>query len=330
MRVEAGNCFNFTNVLFLYHSHLCVYYTVLLTSKEDSLPQKPLPRWGKKISLSTMSPTIVQPIFNVMPVLIDIKNKIELFDQSKEQAGNDKKEPFTLQKQIELQNIFFGYDTNKPILNNLPLSIPAFKITAITGKSGTGKSTLADLLTGLLQPQSGEVVADGKSLFSIGLRNWRNSIAYMPQEVFLSNTSIRNNLLWANPNANEKNMWEALELANVKEHIFSLEKGLDTIVGNRGTRISGRQRQRIALAMALVRKPSLLILDEATNELDKLNEREVLTTIAGLKSKITIVIITHNLSTMRIADKALVIKNREIYTWKEEHPTNKNNDESIE
>ncbi len=259
----------------------------------------------------------VQTILNIMPIVTDIKNKIELFEKEQEVIGNQYFEIVELKKELEIKNIKFQYSEAKIVLNNVSLKIPASQITAITGDSGAGKSTLADVITGLLKPQNGEVLVDGKLLADIGYKNWRNNIAYMTQERFLFHDSIRNNLLWSKPNATEEEMWLALYQANATEYIQKLKKGIDTVVGDRGIRLSGGQRQRIALAMALIRKPSLLILDEATNELDESNEKEIYDTIFKLKDKMTIFIITHRLSSMKMADNAWVMKNGVFNEWKE-------------
>lgn len=184
------------------------------------------------------------------------------------------------------------------------------------GISGVGKSTSADLLLGLLMPDKGEIMVDNRSLTDIGLNNWRNAIAYMPQEFFLLHDSIRNNLLWSNPKASEEECWAALEMAQVQNYVSTLEKGIDTIVGDRGTQLSGGQRQRIALAMALIRKPSVLILDEFTNELDVETERQVYHTLNKLKEqKITIIIISHNPESLKIADHKWKMENGQYYAF---------------
>jgi ATP-binding cassette subfamily C protein len=261
--------------------------------------------------------TQIQTLLNIVPIIADIKNKIALFEEQKEQVGREEVALVELKEQIELKEVVFQYTDDKVILNRSSITIPSGKITAITGNSGSGKSTLADLLTGLLKPESGKILIDGKELPEIGYKNWRNSIAYMTQERFLFHDSIRNNLLWSKADASEEEIWHALEQANAKEYILQLPKGIDTVVGDRGIRLSGGQRQRIALAMALIRKPSLLILDEATNELDEANEKEIYETIFKLKDQMTIFIITHRLSSMKMADQAWEMKDGKFHPWAE-------------
>lgn len=259
--------------------------------------------------------TQIQTLLNIIPIIKDVKDKISLFESNREKIGIEEIVSVKLEKQIEIKDVVFQYSGDRTILNHTSLIIPASKITAITGNSGSGKSTLADVLTGLLKPSLGKVLVDGKELSEIGYKNWRNSIAYMTQERFLFHDSIRNNLLWSKAEATEEEIWEALEQANAKEYIQNLPKGIDTIVGDRGIRLSGGQRQRIALAMALIRKPSLLILDEATNELDENNEKEIYDTIFQLKDKMTIFIITHRLSSMKMADYAWFMKDGQFQNW---------------
>lgn len=257
----------------------------------------------------------IQILLNITPIIKDVKDKITLFEMKKEDIGTDEIIPFNLEKQIEMENVSFYYSKDKVILDATSLIIPASKITAITGYSGSGKSTLADLITGLLKPQSGKISVDGKNLSEIGFKNWRQNIAYMTQERFLFHDSIRNNLLWSKNDATEQEICDALEQANVKDFVQDLPKGIDTIVGDRGIRLSGGQRQRIALAMALIRKPSLLILDEATNELDEVNEKEIYDTIFKLRDRMTVFIITHRLSSMKMADYAWVLKDGKFEKW---------------
>ncbi|MBU2060965.1 MAG: ABC transporter ATP-binding protein/permease [Bacteroidetes bacterium] len=254
----------------------------------------------------------LQTLLNLAPTINEIDNYLVTFLNKKNKRANLKSKQYQLKNKIELCNIQFSYSNVKMILNNLSLVIEKNSVVVITGESGTGKTTLADILTGLLIPSKGTFKIDDKEISEIGLNNWGNSIGYMTQERFLFHTSIKNNMLWAKNDATDNEIWEALKLANVDEYILGLKSGIDTIVGDRGILISGGQRQRIALAMTLVRKPSLLILDEATNELDEKNETEILDEILKLKKSTTIFIITHKLSTIAKADHSYFLKNGEL------------------
>jgi ATP-binding cassette subfamily C protein len=188
------------------------------------------------------------------------------------------------------------------------LTIRAGETVAIVGPSGAGKSTVADLVMGLVVPDRGCVLVDGTPLRSALIRSWREQIGYVAQDTFLFNDTIRANLLWAHPDADDKDIERALELAAAGEFVSELPDGLDTVLGDRGVRLSGGERQRLALARALLRRPSLLILDEATSALDSENERRIQGAIEELHGRTTILAITHRLSTIRRADVIYVLE----------------------
>ena len=189
-----------------------------------------------------------------------------------------------------------------PALKNVSLDVPAGKMTAIAGPSGAGKSTLADVLLGLLAPGGGEVCVDGVPLAGPNLHRWRRSVACVPQEPYLFHDTIRANLRWAQPEATEAEMWQALRLAAADGFVAALSDGLDTVTGDRGGRLSGGERQRIALARALMRRPTLLVLDEATGQLDAENERRILEALESLRGRTTVVAIAHRPALLEAAD----------------------------
>ncbi len=192
-------------------------------------------------------------------------------------------------------------------LNGLNIEIPAMKTTAIIGESGTGKSTLVDIITGILKVDSGKIIVDDKKIDNSNLYNWRKIIGYLPQEVFLFHDTIRNNILWGKPDAAEDEINESLKLASAYDFVMKLPDKLDTVVKDMGLRLSGGERQRIALVRTLIRKPQLLILDESTSSLDKENESKIYESIAKLHGKITIIFITHRTETLKLADKIIDI-----------------------
>lgn len=214
-----------------------------------------------------------------------------------------------LEQGIEFREVSFGYDTGRfdYAVGGVSVVLAAGTTTAFVGVSGAGKSTMVDLLLGLLTPERGKIFVDGRPLTE-NLHGWRQAIGYVPQDSFLWNASIRDNLRWACPEVSETAMWESLALAAVDGFVRSLPEGLDTVVGDRGVRLSGGERQRIVLARALLRKPSVLILDEATSSLDTENERRIQQAIEELHGKLTIVVIAHRLSTIRQADQIYVLE----------------------
>lgn len=215
---------------------------------------------------------------------------------------------------IELKDVAFRYDSDDEVwaLRNISLTIPASRTTAIVGPSGSGKSTLADLLLGLLPPTSGQLLINGQVLSVNNLSNWRCQIGYVPQETFLLHDSVRANLLLAKPDADDEQLRNAIEAASANIFIDQMPQGLETIIGDRGVRISGGERQRIALARAILRRPDVLILDEATSSLDSENQNRILTAIEQMHGSLTVVMIAHRLSTVRNADRIVVLEHGEI------------------
>ena len=207
---------------------------------------------------------------------------------------------------VELIGAGFRYDASTPVLVDVTLSIPTGQTVAIVGSSGAGKSTIADLILGLLQPTTGRVTVDGVVLTADRAAAWRERVAYVPQDPFLFHETIRANLLWAAPAATEAEMHEALRAA-AADFVLRLPAGLDTVAGDRGVLLSGGERQRIALARALLRQPALLVLDEATSSLDSENEELIREAIEQLHGRTAILVISHRLSTVRNADLIYVL-----------------------
>lgn len=213
-----------------------------------------------------------------------------------------------LNEMITFRDVTFRYGADQPpILAGLFLAIPARRITALIGPSGGGKSTIGDLILGLLEPDAGEIAIDGIPLGPDAVRAWRRSVAYVPQDVFLMHDTIRENLRIALPTADEAAMWRALDLAQAGDFVRRLDFRLDTVVGPRGTRLSGGERQRIALARALLMEPQLLILDEATSALDWENQSLIAKAIEGLRGRMTIITVAHRPSMISFADWVLAV-----------------------
>ena len=220
--------------------------------------------------------------------------------------------PPSMAHEIRLEGVGFRYDQQRPlVLDDLSLTISAGKVTAIVGSSGAGKSTVADLVNGLLSPNTGEVLLDGANLTPEAARAWRRHVGYVAQDTVLFHDTVRANLQWAKPDASEPEMTESLHLA-AAEFVFDLPQGLDTTVGDRGMLLSHGQRQRIALARALLRKPGLLILDEATSSLDLDNEKRILDAIKRLQGRTTVLLIAHRVSAIQRAEMIYVLENGRI------------------
>ena len=208
---------------------------------------------------------------------------------------------------IEFKNLSFAYSGRTGTLSDINLSIRKGKMTALVGESGSGKSTVTDLVLGLQIPERGQVLIDGVPLSEWKQNSFRQRLGYVPQDPLLFHASIRDNLLWSFEGASEHDLWDALRQANAENFVRDLPQGIDTVVGDRGTRLSGGQRQRIALARALLRKPELLILDEATSALDSESERLIQQSIERVAQNATILVVAHRLSTIAKADQVYVL-----------------------
>lgn len=218
----------------------------------------------------------------------------------------------SLRDSIKIKNLEFGYNPKVKILDGISIEIPQGSMIGIVGPSGSGKSSLIDLLLGFNKPDKGEIIIDDVKLNNIEISSWRELIGYIPQQPFLFNMSIKDNMLWSNNNASDEEIYNACKLANAHEFIISLEDGYNTIVGERGAKLSGGQAQRICLARALVKKPDILILDEATSSLDSNSEKLIQKSIEILSGKITIISIAHRLSTIKSADNIFYLKSGKI------------------
>jgi ATP-binding cassette subfamily C protein len=274
-------------------------------------------RLAPKISIAQH---YIQHIANSLPAYHASSRMLEQLEAASESPRPSSLKQVRLKNAIRFNRVSYSYtDSREPLaLRGIDIVIPAEHTVAIVGPSGSGKTTLVDLIMGLLSPTEGRILIDEEPLTGALVHNWRNSIGCVPQETFLFHDTIRNNLLWSRPDATEKDLWEAIGLSAAEGFVSALPEGLDTVVGDRGVRLSGGERQRIALARALLRKPTLLVLDEATSNLDTENERHIQDAIEGLHGELTMVFIAQHLSTVRKADKIVVLEEGlvlEIGTW---------------
>ena len=222
-------------------------------------------------------------------------------------AGRGSEPRMPLNQALAVRAVCFDYGQQggRAALAGVTLDLPAGEITAIAGPSGAGKSTLADVLLGLLEPTSGAVLVDGSPLVGANRRRWRRSAAYVPQEPYLFHDTIRANLAWSRPGATDDDLWRALRAAAAEEFVKALRHGLDTVVGDRGGRLAGGERQRVALARALLAAPALLVLDEATSQLDAQTEARVVAALRALRGRMTIVAVAHRPAVLAAADRVV-------------------------
>lgn len=251
-----------------------------------------------------------QAFANAMPAFAGVLSLLERCEAASEKKGGRPGREIELHRHVRLEEVSFSYGAEEkvPAIHDLSLEIEAGKTTAIVGSSGAGKSTVADLVMGLIKPTGGRVLVDERPLTPEYMDSWRDRIGYVTQDTFLFNDTIRANLLWASPAASDEEMERALKMAAATDFVSRLPHGIETVLGDRGVRLSGGEKQRLALARALLRRPSLLILDEATSALDSENERRIQRAIEELRGRMTILVITHRLSTIQSADVIHVLE----------------------
>jgi ABC-type multidrug transport system fused ATPase/permease subunit len=213
---------------------------------------------------------------------------------------------------VEFKNVFFSYDIGKEVLHGISFIAPKGTVTALVGSSGSGKSTIASLVASFINVEKGSVLIDNNNINHINLNSFRNKLGVVLQDDFLFEGTIRENILFPRPDANEDQLLNAVNAAYVNEFTDRFSDGLDTLIGERGVKLSGGQRQRIAIARAMLADPKILILDEATSNLDNESESLIQKSLTKLMKGRTTFVIAHRLSTIRQANQILVIENGEI------------------
>ena len=213
---------------------------------------------------------------------------------------------------VSFKNITFSYDDKTEVLHDISFEAPKGSVTALVGSSGSGKTTIAGLTTAFLNPSSGQVLIDGVDLSKVDLKSFRSQLGVVLQDDFLYEGTIRENILFPRPEATEKELLEAVKGAYVNEFTDRFDDGLDTLIGERGVKLSGGQRQRISIARALLARPKIVILDEATSNLDTQSEAFIQKSLAVLMQDRTTFVIAHRLSTIQKADQILVIEDGDI------------------
>ncbi len=220
--------------------------------------------------------------------------------------------PFVFEKVLEFDGVSFAYQKGTDVLHDVSFAISKGTMVGIVGPSGAGKTTTVDLILRLLEPSKGAIKLDSVDCREISLEAWRESVAYVSQDLFLLHDTIRNNIRFYDDTISDEAVWEAARMAHIDDFIRKNPDGLNTLVGDRGVRLSAGERQRIVIARALARKPQILILDEATSALDNESEARIKKTIEELKGKITIIAIAHRLSTIMGSDMLVVLSDGKV------------------
>ena len=220
---------------------------------------------------------------------------------------------FQLHEQLKVSNgqlifrsVSFSYDKRRAILKDLDFELIPGKTTAIVGKSGAGKSTLAKLIYRFYDVENGKIEIDGQNIKNVTQSSLRSEIGIVPQDIVLFNDSLKNNIQYANTNATIEEIMKVIGASNLGTFVSSLPEGIDTVVGERGLKLSGGEKQRVAIARVLLKKPSILIFDEATSALDSVSERAIKSQIREISKGRTSLIIAHRLSTIVDADMIYV------------------------
>ncbi|MBD2439285.1 ABC transporter ATP-binding protein [Nostoc sp. FACHB-110] len=229
------------------------------------------------------------------------------FDTSNLLVENEAEAAEKFTGKLELANVSFGYDTKRQVLQDINLLIEPYQTVALVGRSGSGKSTLVKLLLRYFEPQTGQILIDGQDIRTLDVGKYRRRLAIVHQEVDVFNGTVLDNLTYGRPNATFAQVQEACRIARVDEVVQHLPQGYYTIVGERGVRLSGGQRQRLGIARALLVEPDVLIFDEATSSLDYESERSIQMAMRSIQGTCTTIVIAHRLSTVRDADKIVVL-----------------------
>ena len=262
------------------------------------------------IGLYRILPSVNRIIMYYQTILFYRKSLDTIVDELESKVENSGNNPIEFSKKIELKDICFEFEEEKEVLKNINLNIYKGEKVAFVGESGSGKTTLVDLITGLYKPKNGNIYLDNIKLEDKNIGYWRQSIGYIPQEVYLFDGTIADNVVF-NREYNEERLIESLKKARIWEFLKKKE-GIKTIVGDRGIMLSGGQKQRIAIARALYDNPEVLVLDEATSALDSETEEEIMKEIYDVSKDRTLIIVAHRLTTLKDCDRIFVINNGEV------------------
>ncbi|OGE82659.1 MAG: hypothetical protein A2846_03305 [Candidatus Doudnabacteria bacterium RIFCSPHIGHO2_01_FULL_49_9] len=249
----------------------------------------------------------IHTVNNAVPHLRSIvEYEQEALDNPEEaKQGSDS---FAFRETLEFRGVSFGYSADRTVLQGVSFAVRKGETLGIIGPSGTGKTTIVDLILRLLQPQDGEILLDGKNISEIKLAEWRKNIGYVSQDMFLMNDTIASNIRFYDDSVSLADVADAARMADIYDFIDECPDKFDTVIGDRGLMLSAGQRQRIVIARVLARKPQILILDEATSALDAESESRIQKVIHNLRGKMTVVAIAHRLSTVMDSDRLVVLE----------------------
>ena len=276
--------------------------------------------YGEFISFTLFLGFMIAPIIQISNIGSQLTEAFAGLDRTEELMNipeeNDIEKRFLklnlINGNISFKNISFSYNDQAEVLNSISFEAPKGSVTALVGSSGSGKSTIAGLVMAFLNPSSGQVLIDGIDLSKVDLKSFRSQLGVVLQDDFLYEGTIKENILFPRPEASEKELLEAVKGAYVDEFTDRFVDGLNTVIGERGVKLSGGQRQRISIARALLAKPKIIILDEATSNLDTQSEAFIQKSLAVLMKDRTTLVIAHRLSTIQKADQILVIEDGNI------------------
>jgi ATP-binding cassette subfamily C protein len=254
--------------------------------------------------------TQIQELVQYIPSFSHYLNLVDDLEAHAEGGSLSENTPrILMQRSLELRNVSFSYlSSGNPALQNVSLTLNKGSFNAISGPSGAGKSTLVDIAIGLLPAQQGAVLIDGEPLDQTDRLCWRNEVCLVPQESFLFDDSIRENMLCVKPEATEQDIWNVLDIVNARKFVEAREGGLDSVVGERGCQLSGGERQRLSIARALLREPQLLVLDEPTNNLDDKSVSALIEVLPKVQANTTLLLVSHDARVLDLAGRIYELK----------------------
>ena len=295
----------------------CIFLILLFTLISTVQGRISLGHFITTLTISSMAYGEIEPIGHFIeifarryPSMQRLQEFIRLpigKDAASLEKGDLTANPYRFTGKLELRNLVFGYDSQRPILRDINLFIEPYQTIALVGRSGSGKSTLVKLLFRYFEPDSGQIFLDGEDVSKLDIARYRRRLAIVHQDVDIFNGTVLNNLTYGNRQVSLQKVHEACQIAQVDEFINQLPEGYSTIVGERGVRLSGGQRQRLGIARALIVNPDILVFDEATSSLDYESERSIQLAMRSIFGTRTTIIIAHRLSTVREADKIVVL-----------------------